>query len=104
MLQIIVDNLRFSVPHLQDTILKIQLRLQVVLGRQLTQRDLAALAGTTERTMAEWMRGSTPRSLDGLMNLLARLPTEDANVVLGDWRNELSTASAIDPTVASEPK
>ncbi len=102
MIQLTAINLRFFVPHLQKTILKIQLRLQVYLGRRLTQSDLAALAGTTDRTMAEWMRGGTPRSLDALMNLLARLPKEDANLVLEDWRNELSTDSATDPTAASK--
>lgn len=34
-------------------------RLQVSLNRRLAYRDLAKMAGTSERTMAEWMRGAT---------------------------------------------
>jgi transcriptional regulator with XRE-family HTH domain len=62
-------------------------RLQVSQDRRLTYRDLAQLAGTSERTMAEWMRGATaPMAMNGLLNLLSALAADDAIEVLTLWR------------------
>lgn len=63
------------------------LRLQVVQGRRLGYRDLAQMAGTSERTMAEWMRGATsPMAMSGLLNLMSALRSDDAIQVLELWR------------------
>lgn len=63
------------------------LRLQVSQGRRLTYSDLALMAGTSERTMAEWMRGATsPTAMKGLLNLMSTLKTDDAIQVLALWR------------------
>lgn len=63
------------------------LRLQVSQGRRLTYRDLALMAGTSERTMAEWMRGATsPMAMSGLLNLMSALKADDAIQVLALWR------------------
>ena len=62
-------------------------RLQVSEGRRLTYRDLAQMAGTSERTMAEWMRGATsPMAMNGLLNLMSALKADDAIQVLSLWR------------------
>lgn len=66
-------------------------RLQVSLDRRLTYRDLAQMAGTSERTMAEWMRGSvSPMAMNGLLNLMSQLDASDAVEVLTLWR-EIAT-------------
>lgn len=63
-------------------------RLQVSEGRRLTYRDLAQMAGTSERTMAEWMRGGTsPLAMKGLLNLMSALQKDDAIQVLEHWRD-----------------
>lgn len=62
-------------------------RLQVSQNRRLTYRDLANMAGTSERTMAEWMRGATsPMAMSGLLNLMSALNADDAIQVLALWR------------------
>jgi transcriptional regulator with XRE-family HTH domain len=62
-------------------------RLQVSQNRRLTYRDLAKMAGISERTMAEWMRGATsPMAMSGLLNLLSALKADDAKQVLTLWR------------------
>lgn len=62
-------------------------RLQVSQGLRLTYRDLAQVAGTSERTMAEWMRGATsPMAMNGLLNLMSALETGDVIEVLTLWR------------------
>lgn len=73
------------------------LRLQVSQGRRLSYRDLAQMAGTSERTMAEWMRGATsPMAMNGLLNLMSALRADDAIQVLELWRD----AAPQDPTSA----
>ncbi len=63
-------------------------RLQVSQDRRLTYRDLAQIAGTSERTMAEWMRGATsPSGMNGLLNLMSAMKTDDAMKVLEHWRD-----------------
>lgn len=63
-------------------------RLQVSEGRRMTYRDLAQMAGTSERTMAEWMRGATsPMAMTGLLNLMSALKADDAIQVLEEWRD-----------------
>ncbi len=74
-----------------------QLRLQVIHGRRITHKDLAKMAGASERAIAEWMRGATaPMAMSALMNLLARLAPKDAEEVLGRWRQEARADSHID--------
>lgn len=66
-------------------------RLQVSQDRRLTYRDLAQIAGTSERTMAEWMRGATsPMAMNGLLNLMSELEAGDVIEVLTLWR-EIAT-------------
>lgn len=66
-------------------------RLQVSQDRRLTYRDLAHMAGTSERTMAEWMRGATsPMAMNGLLNLMSALEADDVIEVLTLWR-EIAT-------------
>lgn len=72
---------------IQKTLGHILRRLQVSQDRRLTYRDLAQMAGTSERTMAEWMRGATsPMAMNGLLNLMSALETDDAIEVLTLWR------------------
>jgi len=72
---------------MQKTLGYITRRLQVSEDRRLTYRDLAEMAGTSERTMAEWMRGATsPMAMNGLLNLMSALKAEDAMQVLALWR------------------
>ena len=66
-----------------------QLRLQLVHGHRITHKDLAKMAGASERAVAEWMRGATaPMAMTALLNLLARLAPKDAEEVLRRWRQE----------------
>ena len=74
-------------PTVQKTITEIQLRLSVARGRHLTHGDLALLAGSTVRSMGEWLRGKTePGSMVHLLQLLAELPSSDLESVLEPWR------------------
>lgn len=72
-------------------------RLQVSQNRRLTYRDLAKMAGASERTMSEWMRGATsPMAMNGLLNLMSALKPDDAIQVLSLWRETVPQ----DPTSA----
>jgi transcriptional regulator with XRE-family HTH domain len=83
------------VSQVQELLFQVQQRLQQAHGRKLTYRDLAQLAGTSERTMSEWMRGATsPMAMAGLLNLLARLPPEQATQVLARWQKPAPDALA----------
>lgn len=74
-------------------------RLQVSLNRRLTYCDLAKMAGTSERTMAEWTRGATsPRAMNGLLNLMSALKADDAIQLLALWRE----IAPQDPTSADK--
>ena len=74
-------------------------RLQVSEGRRMTYRDLAQMAGTSERAMAEWMRGATsPMAMNALLNLMSALNAEDAIQVLEHWRD----TAPQDPTNAEK--
>ncbi len=85
--------------NIQKTLDHIMRRLQVSLNRRLTYRDLAKMAGTSERTMAEWMRGATsPMAMNGLLNLMYAMKPDDAIQVLALWRE---TAQQ-DPTSANK--
>lgn len=84
-------------PKIQKTLGDIMRRLQVSQNRRLTYRDLAKMAGTSERTMSEWMRGATsPMAMNGLLNLMSALKADDALQVLSLWRE----AAPQDPTSA----
>lgn len=77
-------------------------RLQVSQDRRLTYRDLAQMAGTSERTMAEWMRGTTsPMAMNGLLNLMSALEADDAIEVLALWR-ETATQAPFSAETAQE--
>jgi transcriptional regulator with XRE-family HTH domain len=85
--------------QIQKTLGQIMRRLQVSLNRRLTYRDLAKMAGTSERTMAEWMRGSTsPTAMNGLLNLMSAMTADDAIQVLALWRE----TEPQDPTSADK--
>ena len=72
----------------QKALGQIVMRLQVSRGRRQTYRDLAQMAGTSERTMAEWMRGTTsPMAMNALLNLMSALESDDVIKVLALWRN-----------------
>lgn len=72
---------------LQDTLHQIRLRSQLAAGRNLTHKDLAALAGVTTRCMGDWMRGVTsPLGMSAVLELLSRLPEEDAAEILKRWK------------------
>jgi transcriptional regulator with XRE-family HTH domain len=87
------------VTQLQETLGQIMRRLQVSQDRRLTYRDLAQIAGTSERTMAEWMRGATsPMGMNGLLNLMSAMKADDAMKVLGHWRD----AAPENPTSADK--
>ena len=78
---------QITVSQVQKTLGHIMRRLQVSQDRRLTYRDLAQMAGTSERTMAEWMRGATsPMAMNGLLNLMSALKDDDAIQVLAFWR------------------
>lgn len=78
---------QITVSSIQETLGHIMRRLQVSQNRRLTYRDLAKMAGTSERTMAEWMRGATsPMAMNGLLNLMSAMKAEDAIQVLELWR------------------
>lgn len=86
-------------PKIQKTLDQILRRLQVSQNRRLTYRDLAKMAGTSERTMAEWMRGGTsPMAMNGLLNLMSALKADDAIQVLALWRETVPQ----DPTSADK--
>jgi transcriptional regulator with XRE-family HTH domain len=87
MIQFYVSNKQITVSQIQKTLGHIMRRLQVSQDHRLTYRDLAQMAGTSERTMAEWMRGATsPKAMNGLLNLMSALKADDAIQVLALWR------------------
>jgi DNA-binding transcriptional regulator YiaG len=77
---------QFSVSELHSILFQVQQRLQLAHGRKFTYQELAQLAGTSERTMSEWMRGATsPMAMTALLNLLSQLPPAQAAEVLSLW-------------------
>jgi DNA-binding transcriptional regulator YiaG len=81
----------------QKTLTQIQLRLEIGKGHRLTHKELAKLARTSERTIAEWMRGATsPMAMTALLHLLSQLSPSDAGEVLARWRQETATNSSSD--------
>ena len=83
--------------QIQKTLGEIMRRLQVSQNRRLTYRDLAKMAGASERTVSEWMRGATsPMAMNGLLNLMAALKADDVIQVLALWRE----TAPQDPTSA----
>ncbi|MQM30076.1 MAG: hypothetical protein CRU78_05850 [Candidatus Accumulibacter phosphatis] len=88
---------QIPVSQIQKTLGEIMRRLQVSQNRRLTYRDLAKMAGTSERTVSEWMRGATsPMAMNGLLNLMSALKADDAIQVLSLWRE----TAPQDPTSA----
>ena len=72
---------------IQETLNELQRRLQVVRRKRFTQKELAVLAQTSHRTIAEWMRGATsPQAMAALLNLLAELPPQEVTAVLEYWK------------------
>lgn len=89
-------------PSIQETLTQVQFRLQVLHGRRLTHKELAKLARTSERTVAEWMRGATsPMAMTALLHLLSQLAPKDAGEVLDLWRQKASVDSTADAAAAS---
>lgn len=83
--------------------MQIQLRLELGNGRHLTHKDLAKLARTSERTIAEWMRGATsPMAMTALLHLLSQLSPSDAGEVLARWRQETAADSPADTSAVLE--
>lgn len=90
-------------PSIQKTLTQIQLRLELANGRHLTHKDLAKLARTSERTIAEWMRGATsPMAMTALLHLLSQLSPSDAGEVLARWRQETAADSHTDTSTVLE--
>ena len=88
---------------LQKTLTQIQLRLELGKGRHLTHKDLAKLARTSERTIAEWMRGATsPLAMTALLHLLSQLSPADAGEVLARWRQEAAGDPPADKSAVLE--
>ncbi len=88
---------------IQKTLTQIQLRLELGKGRHLTHKDLAKLAHTSERTIAEWMRGATsPLAMTALLHLLSQLSPADAGEVLARWRQETAGDAPADKSALLE--
>lgn len=67
------------------------MRAQVTFDRKLTHKELAEMAGVTKRSLDEWMRGGTnPPGMSAILELLSRLPTDDAIAVLNYWKSNNS--------------
>lgn len=74
-------------PRIQDVLNELQRRLQVAQHKRVTQKDMALLAQTSHRTIAEWMRGATsPKAMGALLNLLSELPSQDVLAILEYWK------------------
>jgi len=87
---------------IQETLIQVQLRLQVVHGRKLTHKDLAKLAHASERAVAEWMRGATsPLAMTALLHLLSQLAPKDAEEVLDRWRQKTHVDAAANAATAT---
>jgi len=98
-------NTANNVTPIQETLTEVQLRLQVFQRRRLTHKELAKLAHTSQRSIAEWMRGATaPMAMSALLNLLSQLPPEDVAKVLEFWRSRASARGNVDvgPSVISD--
>lgn len=77
---------------LQNTLKHLQRRAQVSFDRKLTHKELAEMAGVKKRSLDEWMRGATsPLGMGAILELLSRLPTDDAIAVLDYWKSDKST-------------
>lgn len=68
------------------TLKLLQAELSAAAGRPLSQAEIAQIAETTPRALAEWMRGATsPASAQAILRLLAEIPTKDLRRILRPW-------------------
>ncbi|AON52321.1 hypothetical protein [Herbaspirillum seropedicae] len=74
---------------LQKILKQIQLRAQVRYGKDLTQDEMASLAGVTARSFGDWMRGVTaPGGMTAVFELLSKLSEADVQEILQEWKKD----------------
>lgn len=75
---------------LQDTLTHIHLYVQLTQKKRLSYAEMASLAGVSQRTFAEWMRGAcSPSAVEAVLKMLALLPNEEIAKAIEVWRTQL---------------
>ena len=72
---------------LRETLTFVHLYTQMSQKRRISYNEMAKLAGVSQRTFAEWMRGAcSPSAVEAVLRMLALLPGEEIDKALEIWR------------------
>jgi predicted transcriptional regulator len=56
-------------------------------NRRVSYEEMAAMAGVSHRTFAEWMRGAcSPAAVEAVLRMLSMLPSEEIEKAVDIWR------------------
>lgn len=79
-----------STTRLQETLTHIHLCVQLMHKKRLSYAEMASLAGVSQRTFAEWMRGAcSPSAVEAVLKMLALLPNEEIAKAIEVWRTPI---------------
>lgn len=82
---------------LQNTLMHIHLYVQLMQNKRLSYSEMADIAGVSQRTFAEWMRGGcTPLAVEAVLKMLAMLPSDQIEKALEIWRTEMPESETSD--------
>lgn len=73
--------------NLQKTLNHILFNVQLMQNRRVSYEEMAAMAGVSHRTFAEWMRGAcSPAAVEAVLRMLSMLPSEEIEKAVDIWR------------------
>jgi predicted XRE-type DNA-binding protein len=79
--------MQIQTTKLQETLTHIHLCVQLIQKKRLSYAEMASLAGVSQRTFAEWMRGAcSPSAVEAVLKMLALLPNEEIAKAIEVWR------------------
>jgi hypothetical protein len=91
--------------RLQATLKTLQVQLSALVGRPLTQAELALIADMKPRSFGEWMRGDiSPASAQALLRLLSEVPVQDLMPLLKPWNEGRVEALAKGASISTSSK
>ncbi len=82
-----------STNKLQHTLKHIHFYVQLMHNNRVSYAEMARLAGVSQRTFAEWMRGGcSPAAVEAVLKMLALLPSDQIEKAIEVWRPPPPTA------------
>lgn len=95
-MQYSASNMSNQTNKLQNTLTYIHFYVQLMQKKRISYAEMAKLAGVSQRTYAEWMRGGcSPSAVEAVLKILALLPSDQIEKAIEVWR--------LPPTVLGGP-